>query len=125
MKLSYKQLVDIPLIRPTQGLELKRFIGNIESLKATLDYFLWKQALVCLSPERQTRCDSPARRIFWQDGMEYYPCCDVHFPIFEQWTGHTKFFPHRARFNLFRERISNEDLQIGDKTDEYNRADAV
>src|SRR5689334_20282830 len=79
-----------PLTKPMAGLEIKRWFANVQALKETLRAFLSKRALVCLSPNRSERCDTPATGIFWQDDLEWYPCCDKHFPSQSQGCGSTR-----------------------------------
>ncbi len=75
------------------GLTLGRFAPDLEQMKAFLYRCLEAGILPCTSPERTEQCDAPARSIWWQDGAEWYPCCDAHRPQGEEWTGSTRFQP--------------------------------
>jgi hypothetical protein len=111
--------------KPLDGLEIVRWFGDIGSLKMALRAFLTKRALVCTSPNRSERCDVPATGIFWQDGMEWYPCCDAHYQSQGQWSGNTRFRGHHVSFLCFRERCDSTDEEGAAKVQQYDRTDAA
>lgn len=115
----------LPLQRPLEGLEVVRWMESFDQLEATLRASLQRRSLVCTSPNRHSRCDAPATRIFWQDAAEYYPCCGAHWPDGQQWTGNTRFRPHYATFLLFAERGDAIEDGSAAKVNRYDRTDAA
>lgn len=113
------------LSTPLEGMELTFRLRSIDELQMLLRRLLRRRALVCLSPNRKERCDSPATGVFWQDESEWYPCCDAHWPSGHQWLGHTRFYGYCTRLNLFAERVTEEDLKEAAKSNCYERTLAV
>ncbi len=120
-----------PVTEPLKGVELTRWFGNLEDLKRCLRSLLVKRALVCLSPNRHERCDTPATGIFWQDQAEWYPCCDAHWPSQSQWCGSTRFRGGYIALNCFDERLDYAEINVhplnqgGDKVERYDRSQAT
>jgi len=111
---------------PLQGVEIVRWIRSQGELQTWLMKLIQRGALVCTSPNRSERCDKPAADVFWQDGMEWYPCCPDHWPHRnQQWCGNTRFVPHYVGVLCFKEKINLEDEQGAVKVAEYDRTDAV
>ena len=101
------------------------FFGDLHDLSRFLRTMLYRRALVCTGPDRTERCDAPAVRIFWQDGAEWYPCCEKHWPEGSQWQGHTRFTGGSVPVNLFEERFLAEDRSPGDTIEKYDRTEAA
>lgn len=115
----------IPLEEPLKGMELIFRCAALHELKSLLRRFLARRALVCISPNRKERCDSPATGIFWQDASEWYPCCDAHWPSGSQWLGHTRFYGYVTKIHLFASRVEPSDLQEATKSEVYDREEAT
>ena len=90
----------------TKGMLLSARVESFEILRALSEQLLAVGILRCLSPERLELCDAPATLIFWQDEAEWYPCCSLHWPGGEQWTGSTPFRLHRVEFPVIAELAS-------------------
>jgi hypothetical protein len=115
------------LTNPLAGVDLTRYTATFADLRCAAESLIQVRALVCVSPNRHTRCDEPATRIFWQDQAEFYPCCDSHWPGGEQWTGSTRF-PRGGRmasFLCFAERIGPEVNEVWEHAEQYDRRHAT
>jgi len=106
-------------------MELTFRLGSLGELEDLLRSQLAKRALVCLSPNRKERCDTPATRIFWQDAGEWYPCCDEHWPGGSRWPDDPHFYGYTTQLIVFAERESHLDLTTAVNHEYHNRADGT
>ena|SRR5882757_7393195 len=113
----------------SDGIQLKRWYSSFAKFKTTLYDLLRAEALICMSPNREERCDLPATRIFFQDECELYPCCGAHFPDGQQWTGSTRMRGGQYRIvNIFAEKLSCAQVDwdpANDKIERYDRSSAT
>ncbi len=100
----------VKLERPLEGIDILCRLRSLFELKTLLHEALRVRALICLSPNRGMRCDTPATGVFWQDASEWYPCCDEHWPGVSQWLGHTRFYGYTTHLHVFAERADNIDF---------------
>lgn len=73
-----------------KGLSLSFHATSMNDLRRTLGKLVQAGIVRCVSPDRSSLCDTPAKDIFWQDQAEWYPCCGSHWPDEDQWTGSTR-----------------------------------
>jgi hypothetical protein len=106
------------------GAEVTFHVASPGAGRDLLYDLLRRHALVCVSPERTERCDSPATKIFWVDSAEWYPCCSQHFPEGDQWTGNTRAGMWLIVVQVFRERLNEADIR-GCEVKPYDRKDAA
>lgn len=123
--MDIREIDAMELKEPLKGIKIKRWFGDLGELKSVLRALLARRALVCISPNRRERCDRPATGIFWQDGCEWYPCCDEHWPSGPQWTGSTRFRGGQIAIHCFHERCTLDDGIGSAFVEKYDRANAT